>query len=91
VPGVTGEDLVVGSIDERKRTARQRYQRRLARYMVVLAILGVWVAFAAYIWPTKYRAISLAPGAAEEVLAARENRFTGDVQILTVGGWKPLH
>lgn len=62
----------------------------IRRLIIALALVILWAAFVTVIWPTKYRAIALSPAAAEEVLAARENRFTGVVEILTVGGWHTL-
>lgn len=57
------------------------------RWALFALLLGA-VAVAAFIWPTRYRPIELSPAA--RYLAARENRFTGAVDVLTPAGWRPL-
>lgn len=64
---------------------------RAATYVVPVALV---LLVAVFVWPTQYRAISVDTShlSREEwgtlfPLAARENRFTGEVQFLTMAGW----
>jgi hypothetical protein len=55
------------------------------------AVVGLLL-FALYIWPTPWRDIPVQPGARSWALAARENRFTGQVEFLVTRwprGWMP--
>lgn len=57
-----------------------------SRGMRMVALAALLTAFAVFVWPTMYRPIPLsAPGL--RLLAARENRVTGQVELLTRQGW----
>lgn len=57
----------------------------IAALVIALATgLAFW-----YVWPTPYRPIAL-QWALPRVMAAREHRFTGRVDVLTPSGWHPL-
>lgn len=55
-------------------------------WKVFFAVLAVASA-AIFIWPTRYRTV---PIVTPRFLAARENRFTGAVDVLTPEGWHRL-
>jgi hypothetical protein len=49
----------------------------------------VAISFAALVWPTMYRPLELT-GGPRTILAARQHRVTGRVDILTLEGWRSL-
>ncbi len=64
--------------------------------LTVISLVGVLLfASAAFVWPTLYRPITLdlsgwpkGSGWSDLTpIAARENRFTGEVELLTSSGW----
>lgn len=52
--------------------------------LVLLAAGAAW-----YVWPTPYRDFSLR-ASPNSVLAARQQRFSRRVDVLTRAGWRPL-
>lgn len=59
-----------------------------ATVVATLGLLGVFASCAAIVWPTAYRTIPVNPGQ-PRILAAREHRLTGAVELLTRDGWRP--
>lgn len=55
--------------------------------VTAIAAVGAGV-LAVYVWPTPYRAIEIRP--TPRILAAREHRFTHQVQLLTSEGWRDV-
>lgn len=53
------------------------------------AAMALLTASALWIWPTPYRTLTLRATAPQPVLAAREHRLTGQVELLTAHGWRP--
>jgi hypothetical protein len=70
--------------------------RSALRVAIALAVAGVAAAFGVFVWPTPYRPVAIRiPVGAEkwqrDVVAARENRFTGKVEYLVIGEpWSDL-
>jgi hypothetical protein len=62
--------------------------RRYRKVIVAASVLILAAVVAAYVWPTAYRPIAIQPSA--RILAAREQRFTHRVQLLTVEGWRDV-
>jgi hypothetical protein len=61
---------------------------RAAGWIAFVTIIATLGAFAGFVWPTPYRQLPVPVQPANfQVLAARENRFTGTVQLLTIFGW----
>lgn len=58
---------------------------RLGDAVPALLILALLAALAYYVWPTPWRRIVL--DGTKGPYAARENRFTGQVQFLVAVGW----
>lgn len=67
----------------------RKIQRLLTVGAALLLALGAW-----YIWPTPYRDFTLRAGPVVvpqgRVLAARQHRFTREVDVLTRNGWHSL-
>lgn len=60
-----------------------------ARIAGLVALALVLAAFGRWVWPTPYRTLTLRASAPRPVLAAREHRLTGQVDLLTAYGWRP--
>ena len=59
--------------------------RKALRYGIAAACIAL---FAVFVWPTKYRPIAIS-SSTPRVIAARENRFTGEVELLIApSGWR---
>ena len=69
----------------RRAAVRSFLLRRLPLLLIGAALL---VGFGAFIWPTPYRPIALKNSRA--ILAARQQRVTGRVDVLTKTGWHAL-
>jgi hypothetical protein len=68
----------------------------IQRRRVIYAIAAVIVAgFGWFVWPTPYRNVAL-PGMLQSrsdracCFAARTNRFTSEIEVLTAAGWQSL-
>lgn len=58
------------------------------RFLVLVGGCVFLVAFAAWVWPTVYRDVPVRAPA--RIYAARQNRLTGTVDVLTAEGWLRL-
>jgi len=52
--------------------------------IVITLIVIASIPFSMYVWPTKYSYDRI------DIYPVRINRITGDVEQLTIGGWKHL-
>lgn len=59
---------------------------------ISLAAVLLSLGFLMYVWPTPYRQLQLLETnkLSREALGLRQQRFTGRVEVLTVGGWTPI-
>lgn len=60
--------------------------RNVRRYVAAALLIAVLAVVAIYVWPTAYRDVPIQPSN-PRVFAAREHRFTRQVQLLTRAGW----
>lgn len=60
--------------------------RGIVTAAAAMLVLGLCASCAAVVWPTAYRTIPVNPGQ-PRILAAREQRFTGRVELLLRDGW----
>ena len=59
------------------------------RVLRIAGLVALTASVATWIWPTRYRAVALARPV-PHVLAVRQDRFTGAVDVLTSAGWHRL-
>jgi hypothetical protein len=62
----------------------------VSSWLVGLLLAAALAAFLRFVWPTPWRPLPIATAAGQpRILAAREHRWTGRVELLTRIGWVP--